>query len=269
MPAATRPDPREAILDRCSQYTNPAAAAARDALFNSQERQDAVARVLATGGADLYARLHVERYEFAASLTGGLRVLDCACGAGYGAWIMGFHGAAGVLGLDLDPSTIEYAQRHYGRPPTVRFLCGDALRLLDTVEEPVDCLVSFETLEHLPQPEVFLDQAQALLRATDGMLVVSSPPPRRWSTNPYHLVEWPLGVFTREIGRRFREVELFAELAGRRKPSRDLARALGAKGREWAEQPVGIRPLSRLGPLGPCLTRISTYLAIARHPTPA
>ncbi len=267
MLAETAPDPREGILGRCSQYTDPAEAAGRDALFDSEERHDAVARVLATQGADLYARLHVERYEFAASLTKGLRVLDCACGAGYGSWIMSLHGAPSVLGVDLDRATIEYADRYYRRSPSVAFRRGDALALSDLIEDDVDCVVSFETLEHLPQPQVFLDQVQALLRRTDGMLVVSSPPPRRWSTNPYHLAEWPLRVFASEISRRFGEVELFAELAGRRKPLRELAKALGAKGREWVERPVGIRPLSQLGRLGPYITRISTYLAIAKHPT--
>lgn len=85
---------------------------------------------------------HVARYRWAAEKVGA-RVLDCACGCGYGAEIL-----SGVyLGLDISMEAISYARQHWKRAGAV-FLVGDAM------DPPggFDTVVSFETLEHLRDP---------------------------------------------------------------------------------------------------------------------
>src|SRR5712692_6959809 len=56
---------------------------------------------------------HFARYLFAAGLCRGKRVLDIACGSGYGAYILKILGAAQVVAVDRDPAAVRFAQRQY------------------------------------------------------------------------------------------------------------------------------------------------------------
>ena len=57
-----------------------------------------------TGQATL--SLHIDRYEFAAQFVRPGRILDIACGAGFGTQILRQHGGDGVsaVGVDIDPA---------------------------------------------------------------------------------------------------------------------------------------------------------------------
>jgi SAM-dependent methyltransferase len=91
---------------------------------------------------------HVNRYRFAAEMLRDQKVLDLACGCGYGAWIL--HQAGNdVTGVDIEPEAIAYARRFYQGPT---YLCQSG----EETEGEFDALVSFETLEHLARPEVVL-----------------------------------------------------------------------------------------------------------------
>src|SRR5690242_12845383 len=90
-------------------------------------------------------RIHMARYEYAASVLSGKRVLDCACGVGYGAAIL--SGTCEAVGVDLDPAAIELARTRY---PKQCFQIGD---VYSVGLENYDAFVSFETLEHLDRPE--------------------------------------------------------------------------------------------------------------------
>lgn len=108
------------------------------------------------GSIDQIRRDHVQRYLFAANrIPRGSRVLDLACGCGYGSWIM--HGAGlEVTGADIEDEAIAYAKRHYQGPA---YLCQKA----EDIEGSWDALVSFETLEHLENPSVVLGAVRAPL----------------------------------------------------------------------------------------------------------
>src|SRR5205823_2374054 len=75
-----------------------------------------------TGG---IVALHLKRYEFARPLCVGKRVLDAACGVGYGSFALA-ESAAGVVGADIDPEAIAYAREHYARD-NVEFAVADLL----------------------------------------------------------------------------------------------------------------------------------------------
>ena len=80
--------------------------AIRDAYFSTREHHDALVRTLRSKGS--YSSIdHLARYMFAASFMKGQRVVDCACGAGYGSWIMAKHGTTSVVGVDIDRVTID------------------------------------------------------------------------------------------------------------------------------------------------------------------
>ena len=61
---------------------------------------------------ELLAAEHLARYEWAAALAPGRRVLDAGCGTGYGAHILAAAGAAHVTGVDTAGAVIEAARSH-------------------------------------------------------------------------------------------------------------------------------------------------------------
>jgi 2-polyprenyl-3-methyl-5-hydroxy-6-metoxy-1,4-benzoquinol methylase len=134
---------------------------------------------------------HRHRYEFAAGLCDGRRVLDLCCGSGYGTAILARH-AHEVLGVDNDAATIETARVTVGREvPNVSFELADAVAFLrGDIGGRFDLLVCFEGLEHLQA----LGHALALLRehAEGGLRIVASVPNDKLlgEQNPYHVTEF-------------------------------------------------------------------------------
>jgi SAM-dependent methyltransferase len=136
---------------------------------------------------------HVARYELARRFVRpGDRVLDAACGLGYGSRLLADATLAGsVLGVDVDDWAIRYATDHYGRSHgRLSFDVRDLTALDDIEPASFDVIVSFETIEHLAGPEAFLEQCRRLL--TPGGRFVCSVP-NQWldehgvDPNPHHL----------------------------------------------------------------------------------
>lgn len=111
-------------------------------------------------------------YTFAAREAGGRRVLDCACGAGYGAWLLSRAGTQSVVGVDQDPDSIAWAKARFGGA-AVQFRQGDATSL-PLSSGDVDLAVSLETLEHLRDQAAFVDELWRVL-SPGGVLVLSTP----------------------------------------------------------------------------------------------
>lgn len=127
--------------------------------------------------------VHLSRYHTAAQYVGGKRVLDIASGAGYGTQLLGHASAQFVLGVDVCPQTVKYAQLHYAAP-NVQFLCADAEQF--RWESPFDVVVSFETIEHLQHPDRFVQNIYNLL-VPGGMFLLSLPLGDTQHIDPYHL----------------------------------------------------------------------------------
>ena len=146
-----------------------------------------------TGGEAL--RISVERYEFAARHARDGRLLDLACGVGYGTRLLADRGAGRVaaLGVDLDPEAIAYARRRYADART-RFETADAMGFADP--EGFDTIVSIETIEHLPAPATFVARLVGLLRP-GGVLVASVPVTPSVDANPHHLHDFSERSFRR------------------------------------------------------------------------
>src|SRR5437764_147929 len=80
----------------------------------------------ATGDETL--RLHLERYSFAKKHLIRGKVLDLACGVGYGAALLAQNDCvASVLGVDLSCPVIQYANDRYAND-RVSYLCSEALQ---------------------------------------------------------------------------------------------------------------------------------------------
>jgi SAM-dependent methyltransferase len=155
---------------------------------------------------------HRARYEFAARFARGQRVLDLACGSGYGTPILRAGGASEVVGVDLNVAAIAYARERYGGNG-VSFHRGDAYD--PPPLGPFDLIVSFETIEHLEFPERFLSACGALL-APAGMMFVSTPYRYRMNPdgsplNPFHQREWQADEFAAFLQPFFARVTMYGQ----------------------------------------------------------
>ena len=114
---------------------------------------------------------HWHRYAAVAPLAAGKRVLDAACGEGYGSFLLAQR-AAGVTGIDVAPAAIAHARERYARA-NLSF-AEASVTALPLPAASVDLVVSFETVEHLREQEAMLAEFRRVL-APDGVLVISSP----------------------------------------------------------------------------------------------
>ncbi len=134
---------------------------------------------------------HWHRYVFARAFAQGRRVLDAACGEGYGSAMLAAS-AASVLGVDIAESAVAHARQRYAQHANLRFEQGDCTAL-SCADAQFDLIVSFETLEHVAaQQELIAGFARVL--APGGLLIVSSPDKRTYSEksgfrNEFHVRE--------------------------------------------------------------------------------
>jgi SAM-dependent methyltransferase len=147
------------------------------------------------------ASIHLARYAVAAPYCGGKRVLDIACGEGYGARFLAACGATKVVGVEVDAAAVSRAEARFG-DGRVSFVCADAVRVDELFSEgSFDLVVSLETIEHLDDPERFLRGLRSVSSAS-ATLIVSCPNdhwyfPDPEQSNPYHLRKYRFDEFQR------------------------------------------------------------------------
>jgi len=124
---------------------------------------------------------HYHRYAFAQPLARGKRVLDAACGEGYGSALVASV-AESVLGLDVSEQAIAHARARYAQP-NLRFEQADVTALEHLPAHSFDLILSFETLEHLHAQDTMLQGFRRLL-APGGLLLVSTPDKRNYTDLP-------------------------------------------------------------------------------------
>jgi SAM-dependent methyltransferase len=147
---------------------------------------------------------HVYRYAFASQFVKGKRILDIACGEGYGAAALKKAGAAHVIGVDISESACSHARNKYGLD--VRRGTAEQIPLPD---KSVDLVVSFETIEHISDPNRFLDECVRVL-APEGRVIISTPNKGIYSwpagaQNPHHCSEMTEQEFAFALQSRFRD----------------------------------------------------------------
>jgi 2-polyprenyl-3-methyl-5-hydroxy-6-metoxy-1,4-benzoquinol methylase len=154
-------------------------------------------------------RRHLVVYEWIAARVGGLRVVDLACGEGYGSAVLA-RAAAGVVGVDANPDAHEHARLRY-RAPNLRFVRD----MVETFSEPCDAVVFLQTIEHVHDPGGVLENVKGML-APGGTAYVSTPnvltlAPKgaERSGNPWHLREYRAGEFRALCAAHFDSVELY------------------------------------------------------------
>jgi len=152
---------------------------------------------------------HYARYILSSFFIKGKVVLDVACGSGYGSFYLAEKGAKKVFGIDNSEETIKYAKRTYPHPK-VEYSVGDALDL-KLPGNSIDVVVSFETIEHVPDHRRFLGEVKRVLKK-DGLLIISTPnkgvfPPG----NPFHTKEFTFKEFKTTLEEFFKNIEVLCQ----------------------------------------------------------
>ncbi|RKD31390.1 class I SAM-dependent methyltransferase [Thermohalobacter berrensis] len=157
---------------------------------------------------------HIARYKFAKKFAKG-RVLDIACGVGYGSEILleDNREIKEIVGIDICKDTIEYAKKHYNFPQTSYF-CDDALNTrLHEIYGTFDTIISFETIEHFRGDEIFINNLYNLLKP-NGTLIISTPFGRGKNypcSCPFHVYQYTEEEFL-EILKPFNEITMYHQV---------------------------------------------------------
>ena len=168
-------------------------------------------------------RRHLVVYEWIAQRVHGRRVVDLACGEGYGSIVLG-RTAASVVGVDANPEAFEHARIKYSGA-NVRF----ERDMIETWTGDVDCVVFLQTIEHVQDPDAVLARLAAMI-GPDGVAYVSTPnvltlAPKgeERSGNPWHVREYRPEEFHALCARHFPGVELLGLFHARRLRAHQVA----------------------------------------------
>lgn len=149
-------------------------------------RSGTIVERLALGHVDLVTeREHLARYSWATRWSRQRRILDVACGTGYGSKMLIDAGAGDVLGVDISGEALRFAVKTY-RITTVQ---ANAT-ILPINNSEFDLAVSFETIEHVTDAQDFLREINRVLRP-GGVLLLSTPNSELSAhVNPFHVREY-------------------------------------------------------------------------------
>ena len=175
-------------------------------------------------------RRHLVVYEWIAARTRGQRVVDMACGEGYGSNVLAAS-AASVVGVDANPEAHEHARLRYRRP-NLRF----ERDLVESFAEPCDAVVFLQTIEHVQDAGAILDHFGGML-APGGTAYVSTPnlltlapPGAEKSDNPWHVHEYRAEEFRALCEAHFPRVELLGLFHAGKLRAHEIALKLGWDG---------------------------------------
>lgn len=108
---------------------------------------------------DRLAVHHLIRYHWAIAVLSDdppATLVDVATGAGYGAAMLAAAlPTTEVIGLDLDADAVAGAAREH-RAPNLSFRTGDLMQFETVGLTDIDCVVTFDTIEHIPHRELML-----------------------------------------------------------------------------------------------------------------
>ena len=203
--------------------------------YEQRDQPDGVPPLALTGERTLpdvpeenyWFRRHLAVYEWIAARVAGLRVIDMACGEGYGSNVLA-AGALSVVGVDANPEAHEHARLRYQRA-NLRF----ERALIEGFSEPAGAVVFLQTIEHLTDAGQALEHFRSLLEPS-GTLFVSTPnvltlAPKGAdrSDNPWHVHEYRAAEFKDLCSATFAEVELYGLFHARKLRVHELALAAG------------------------------------------
>jgi 2-polyprenyl-3-methyl-5-hydroxy-6-metoxy-1,4-benzoquinol methylase len=168
-------------------------------------------------------RRHLVVYDWIARRVTGVRVVDLACGEGYGADVLARR-ALNVIGVDGNPDAHEHARLRY-RAQNLRFVRAP----VETFNHPCDAVSFLQTIEHVQDPGLVLENIKSML-APGGVAYVSTPnlltlAPKgaEKSGNPWHIREYRAQEFRELCAAHFASVEIHGLFHARKLRVHELA----------------------------------------------
>lgn len=153
---------------------------------------------------------HKQRYYFAKDmLKSDFVVADCACGVGYGTYILS-NNCKNIIGFDIAQDALNHAKKHF-KVNNIQFLHADSL-----TNNLFDFIVSFETIEHMDEEagDVFLQNFKKSLNK-DGRLLISTPINKtdfKHNVTEYHIREYDDVEFLEKLKKNgFEIIEMYGQ----------------------------------------------------------
>ena len=157
---------------------------------------------------------HIHRYEeVIVKLTGNEKILDIACGSGFGSHLLSARTTGQVYGGDLSSEAINLCQKTWNKDNLLyEIMDGTQLKFEDN---SFDVVVSFETIEHTTMFNEMILELKRTVKPT-GTIYLSTPnkkvnSPSGIVTNPYHTQEWNTTEFREILKKNFDSYELFGQ----------------------------------------------------------
>lgn len=150
----------------------------------------------------------IHKYIFASEFSKNKIILDIACGIGYGSdIILNNNEPKFLVAADNYFDGIRFGKNSYHR--SINFCNLSALQL-PFADHCFDVVVSFETIEHLKDLQIFLNDVSRILKK-DGMFICSTPN-RVWSQrvgiqNPFHIKEYTHNELIEILSKHFTKIK--------------------------------------------------------------
>lgn len=157
------------------------------------------------------------RYEFAKKyVKSGMNILDLGSGTGYGTSVL-MVGGVSVLGVDINTEAVDFSNKHYANS-NVKFKKGDILKTLS--KDKYNIVTSFEVIEHLKKPELFLKNINSSLKK-NGLFILSTPnapiiSPNGGVGSPYHTKEFNYDELNKILKKNFSKVTIFGQVKSKK-----------------------------------------------------
>jgi SAM-dependent methyltransferase len=200
-----------------------------DQLYVQRDQPPGVAPLHLTGERTLpdvpeenyWYRRHLVVYEWIAQRVHGRKVVDLACGEGYGSAVLA-DTAHSVIGVDANPEAFEHARAKYRQVTFER-------NMIELWQGDVDCVVFLQTIEHIQDPDAMLAHVRELIEP-GGVAYVSTPnvltlAPKgaERSGNPWHVREYKPGEYRALCERHFAQVDLLGLFHARKLRAHQVA----------------------------------------------
>ncbi len=163
---------------------------------------------------DSRRKFHLQRYHFAAKYCTDKKVLDAACGTGYGSSLMS-KDAKSADGVDLCQEAVDYATELYATEK-IKFH-KSSVELMPFNDNYFDLIASFETVEHVLSPRSAIMEFARVLN-DDGKAIISIP--NEWGYTKDHFFDFNFDMLLEILEEYFSEYSFYYQNSGDKKKRR-------------------------------------------------